>query len=81
MAFKTLPLTATEDQEVRRVGFEIEFTSLTIGDATQILQKVFGGELEQKSAVEYVLHTPEYGKSSLSGIDEIRRFPDSSIPI
>ncbi|MDV6249814.1 amidoligase family protein [Vibrio sp. EA2] len=62
MAFKTPPLTTTEDQEVRRVGFEIEFTGLTIGDTTQILQKVFGGELEQKSAVEYVLHTPEFGK-------------------
>lgn len=62
MAFKTPPLTTTEAKEVRRVGFEIEFTGLTIGDATQILQKVFGGELEQKSAVEYVLHTPEYGK-------------------
>lgn len=62
MAFKTPPLTTTEAKEVRRVGFEIEFTGLTIGDATQILQKVFGGELEQKSAVEYVLHTPEYDK-------------------
>ncbi|MCF7480890.1 amidoligase family protein [Vibrio sp. J1-1] len=62
MAFKTPPLTTTEAKEVRRVGFEIEFTGLTIGNVTQILQRVFGGELEKKSTVEYVLHTPEYGK-------------------
>ena len=62
MVFKTPPLTTTEAKEVRRVGFEIEFTGLTIGNVTQILQRVFGGELEQKSTVEYVLHTPEYGK-------------------
>lgn len=62
MAFKTPPLTTTEDGEVRCVGFEIEFTGLTIGNVTQIMQNVFGGELEQKSAVEYVLQTSDYGK-------------------
>ncbi len=62
MAFKTPPLTTKQDNEVRCVGFEIEFTGLTIGKAAQILRSVFGGELEKKSAVEYVLQTPEYGK-------------------
>lgn len=62
MAFKTPPLTTTDAGEMRRVGFEIEFTGLTIGDATTILQRTFGGELEQKSAVEYELNTPQYGK-------------------
>ncbi|XAW87494.1 amidoligase family protein [Vibrio sp. CDRSL-10 TSBA] len=62
MAFKTPPLTTIDAGEMRRVGFEIEFTGLTIGDATTILQRTFGGELEQKSAVEYELNTPQYGK-------------------
>ncbi len=62
MAFKTPPLTTTEKDQVRCVGYEIEFTGLTIGDVTRILQSVFGGELEKKSDVEYVLQTSEYGK-------------------
>lgn len=62
MAFKTPPVTTTENDDVRRVGFEIEFTGLTIGNVIQILKDVFGGELDRKSAVEYILQTPEYGK-------------------
>ncbi|PFG45312.1 putative amidoligase enzyme [Vibrio sp. ES.051] len=62
MAFKTPPLVTTETNEVRCVGFEIEFTGLTIEKVTQILHGVFGGELEKVSAVEYALETPEYGK-------------------
>jgi len=62
MAFKTPPLTKTEKDDVRRVGFEIEFTGLTIGQSTQILQDVFGGQVEKKSEVEFVLQTPDYGK-------------------
>lgn len=62
MAFKTPPLTTTDNGDTRRVGFEIEFTGLTISAVTQIMQDTFGGELEKKSAVEYELQTPEYGK-------------------
>ncbi len=62
MAFKTPPLTTTENGQVRCVGYEIEFTGLTIGNVTKILKSVFGGQLEKKSSVEYVLHTSENGK-------------------
>lgn len=62
MGFKVPPLKTTETDEIRCVGFEIEFTGLTIGDVTQVMQHVFGGEFEKSSSVEYVLHTPEYGK-------------------
>lgn len=62
MAFKTPPFTTTQTNQTRRVGFEIEFTGLTIENVAKILQGVFAGELEKKSAVEYVLQAQEYGK-------------------
>lgn len=62
MAFKTPPLTTTQTNNIRSVGFEIEFTGLTLGKVAQILRDVFGGDLEKKSAVEYVLQTPDHGK-------------------
>ncbi|SJL84485.1 amidoligase family protein [Vibrio palustris] len=62
MAFNVPPIKTTDTDDVRNVGFEIEFTGLTLTHVTSILSNVFGGELKQKSEVEYELHTSEYGK-------------------
>ncbi|MFC3024083.1 amidoligase family protein [Vibrio zhugei] len=62
MAFNAPPIKTTDSDDVRNVGFEIEFTGLTLSNVTSILQDVFGGTLEQKSEVEYELNTSEYGK-------------------
>lgn len=58
----TLPAhLTTQDDATRRVGFELEFTGLTLEEAAKQVQATFGGQLEQSSAVEYLLHSDQLG--------------------
>lgn len=61
MQFRSPPQTATTDGAVRRVGFELEFTGLTLEQAAQQLHNTFGGSLNKDSAAEQSLQTDDFG--------------------
>ncbi|MDY0212805.1 MAG: amidoligase family protein [Desulfuromonadaceae bacterium] len=50
------------DGQLRRVGFELEFTNLTISEAGQILQKTLGGILREISLAESFLLVESLGE-------------------
>ncbi|NVD08921.1 hypothetical protein FCU94_18895 [Vibrio sp. JPW-9-11-11] len=45
----------------RRVGFELEFTGLTLEETAKQVQATFGGQLEQSTAAEYRVHSDALG--------------------
>jgi hypothetical protein len=63
--FKPLPITHKNDGTPRRVGFELEFSGLSLGQTAEVLKVSLGGKLEKKTTVEWVLHTEELGDFKL----------------
>ena len=62
----TLPTAhCNSDGQLRRVGFELEFTGLTISETGQILQKVLGGALREISLAKSVLQVDSLGEFSV----------------
>jgi len=61
MQFRSPPQTTTTDGAVRRVGFELEFTGLTLEQAAEQLHNTFGGKLNKDSAAEQSLQTDDFG--------------------
>ncbi|HKJ05330.1 MAG TPA: amidoligase family protein [Geopsychrobacteraceae bacterium] len=58
-----LPIERTNgDGQLRSVGFELEFTGLTISEASQALHKALGGTLRITSLAESVLHVDGLGE-------------------
>ena len=58
-----LPIERTNgDGQLRSVGFELEFTGLTISEASQALLKALGGILRITSLAESVLHVDGLGE-------------------
>jgi len=55
------PVIDKEDGNLRMVGFELEFSGLTLEQAANTLQSSLGGKLNQVSAVERVLHVEGLG--------------------
>ncbi len=53
------------DGKLRSVGFELEFSGLTISEAGKILCKVLGGKLHEKSLAESVLQVDSLGEFKL----------------
>jgi len=61
-----LPATCyNADGQYRRVGFELEFSGLTIAEAGRALQKALGGRLSEKSLAESVLRVDSLGEFSI----------------
>ncbi|MDW6094826.1 amidoligase family protein [Vibrio rhizosphaerae] len=61
MSFKMPPITETANGDVRKVGFELEFTGLTLEQAIEPLCSSLGGQVEQRSAVEFRVRTDDLG--------------------
>lgn len=59
--FNMPPLLYNEAGRWRSVGFELEFSGLTIEQAGKALEKALGGELQQESVAKSVLHVEELG--------------------
>ena len=59
--YKLPAVTRKHDGSPRRVGFELEFSGLTLEETAAALQASLGGELEMKSAAEQVLHVERLG--------------------
>lgn len=49
------------DGAARRVGFELEFTGLTLEETAKQVQATFGGQLEQNTAAAYQVHNDLLG--------------------
>ncbi|WP_210397534.1 amidoligase family protein [Motiliproteus sediminis] len=61
MQFKTPPRENTADGKPRRVGFELEFSGLTLDQAAEQLCHTFGGRLDRNSSAELSLQTDKFG--------------------
>lgn len=61
MTFKTPPTVKRSDGEPRRVGFELEFTGLTLQQTSEELQQALGGAIRHDSAAEHSLETEDLG--------------------
>ncbi|WP_082859297.1 amidoligase family protein [Microbulbifer sp. Q7] len=55
-AFNMPPVRETASGNQRRVGFELEFSGLTLKTAANAVAQALGGELQQDSAAEMSLH-------------------------
>ncbi len=59
--FKSPPITHKNDGSPRLVGFELEFSGLSLSQTAETLQSSLGGNLGKKSAAEWVLHVDVLG--------------------
>ena len=55
-AFNMPPVRETASGNLRRVGFELEFSGLTLKTAAEAVATALGGELQQDSAAEMSVH-------------------------
>jgi len=60
--FNLPPVINRSDGKPRRVGFELEFSGISLDQAAEALQSVVGGELQADSAAERVIKTDSGGK-------------------
>lgn len=56
------PLTTNADGDLRRVGFELEFSGITLDDAADAIREALGGRISSKTAAESVLEVDELGE-------------------
>ncbi|MDT8407907.1 MAG: amidoligase family protein [Methylococcales bacterium] len=62
MTFKRPEITKTADGSPRKVGFELEFSGLTLQQTASAVHRALGGSLEQHSLVEYRCNLAELGE-------------------
>ena len=65
LEFKRPPVTDKEDGAPRQVGFELEFTGLSLEQTAAAVQQALGGELSRTSASERVLRVDGLGKFNI----------------
>ncbi|UTW08797.1 amidoligase family protein [Pseudomonas benzenivorans] len=65
LEFKQPPVPHKEDGASRQVGFELEFTGLTLEQTAAAVQDALGGELSRTSASERVLRVDGLGKFNI----------------
>jgi hypothetical protein len=65
VCFKSPPITHKNDGNPRRVGFELEFSGLSLGQTAEALKASLGGKLEKKSTVEWTIHVDALGDFKL----------------
>ncbi|AKD04011.1 amidoligase family protein [Pontibacter korlensis] len=49
MQFKQPPILHNENGEARTVGFELEYTNVGVEESAQLIQDLYGGEIEKKN--------------------------------
>lgn len=60
--FALPPQMNKDDGTPRMVGFELEFSGITLDQTVAALQSALGGELQSESAAERVIHVHSLGK-------------------
>lgn len=63
--FKLPPITHKKDGTPRRVGFELEFSGLSLDQTAETLKASLGGTLKKKTAVEWDIHVDALGDFKL----------------
>ena len=61
VTFKTPSVTLTGNGSLRRVGFELEFSGLTLDETVNTVQSSLGGNLGVKNAAEQLIHVASMG--------------------
>ena len=59
--FDLPPVTMTDDGNPRMVGFELEFSGITLDDTAKVVERVLGGSSHVRSAVEQVVRVDGLG--------------------
>ena len=59
------PVVLTSAGEARRVGFELEFSGISLDQAADILQRQLGGEFGASTAAQKILQVEELGEFSI----------------
>lgn len=65
VCFKSPPVTHKKDGNPRRVGFELEFSGLSLEQAADVLKTSLGGTLKKKTIVEWTFHNDALGDFKL----------------
>jgi len=63
--FKVPPVTAKDDGSPRMVGFELEFSGLTLDQTVDAIQSSLGGKLQAENAAERVLYVESLGEFNI----------------
>jgi hypothetical protein len=61
VTFKTPSVTVNGDGSSRRVGFELEFSGLTLDETVDTVQSSLGGKPGVKNAAEQLIHVASMG--------------------
>ncbi|OPL14187.1 MAG: hypothetical protein AVO38_12160 [delta proteobacterium ML8_D] len=62
LKFKIPPVIAKDDGSPRMVGFELEFSGLTLDQTVDAIQSSLGGDLQAKNEAEQVLYVESLGE-------------------
>jgi len=62
MAFKNPPVVKNAAGKERKVGLELEFAGLELKKAAEIIQTLYGGEIDRSHKYEYNIKNTELGK-------------------
>lgn len=63
--FNTPPSTQNPSGEERKVGYEFEFTGIEMDVVSEMIQSLYGGEVNEVSAFEFEVTDTEFGTFSL----------------
>lgn len=63
--FKSPPSTLNLQGTERKVGYEFEFTGISMELAAKIIQSIYGGEIQQKSTYIYSVNQTSFGSFKL----------------
>lgn len=65
MEFKNPPILYNEMGEIRKVGFELEFSKLGIEESVQLIQNLFGGSVEKINRFRHKVNGTKIGDFSV----------------
>ncbi len=63
--FKSPPISLNPQGKERRVGFEFEFTGISMELASEIIQSLYGGEIKRESTYIYSVNQTAFGSFKL----------------
>lgn len=59
------PITVNTQGDLRRVGFEFEYTGIPLDETARVIAKLFGGEAREESHSHYTVHGTRHGDFSV----------------
>ncbi|NBC02680.1 MAG: hypothetical protein GVY20_03150 [Bacteroidetes bacterium] len=63
--FKSPPSVLNPQGKERKVGYEFEFTGISMELASEIIQSIYGGEIQQESTYKYSVNQTSFGSFRL----------------